>query len=167
MHELFAFTLRKWAAFGVPRSRIFLEREKEEGMNEKRTIVEREGNAVELLPAHNSLSLDAAALFCCCCLLWMTKSVLLIFFFGLGWFGEWAKDCWRVGNSIKYNVKMAGKNMHRKITANKFTTLTALHSPRPPLSLYPHLSLSLEWGYWHCSSRAATWAAQLLRLYRC
>jgi len=38
-------------------------------MNEKRTIGEREGDAVELLPAHNSLSLDAAALFCCCCLL--------------------------------------------------------------------------------------------------
>lgn len=62
---------------------------------------------------------------------------------------------WRMGEGLLTSWQQH-KNS-QKITANKFTTLTAL----------PALALSLEWGYWHCSSRVATSAEQPLRVYRC
>lgn len=116
MHEMFAFTLRKWAAFGVSRSPIFLERGGESGWERWVAMGDEEH-----IPAHNSLSLDAAALFCCC-QLWMTKSACcfyFLFFYVL---------IWRMGEGLLTSWQQH-KNS-QKITANKFTTLTALPRPR-------------------------------------
>lgn len=117
----------------------------------------------ELRTTHSHLML--LHYFVVACFEWL-RAHFFCFWFQLIWgMGEGLLTSWQQHKIQRKNVR---KNMHRKITANKFTTLTALpryHSPFP-LLLLP-LALSLEWGYWHCSSRAATSAAQLLRLSRC